>query len=497
MKLGTKLLLMVICIVLIMTGATIYVINVTITESHHGTPDLLTLTRHSETELSRLVQNLQANEVREITLGGERYLTVMQPWTESKPGYLLLKSDDDANSSLPVLQRRLLILGLVVMFIAIIVTRWLTRSLSRLGVETKAEIVGKIVGKLDTIVPATTKDEVASVLRHRLVLPLSGLAAGIKAVEAGDLDTVVPVTAQDEIDDLTHQSFNQTVADIRVELTQSFNQMVASIREKQKMADIVAQKDIEQCRSISEMVAGVAHEINTPLGIVNSAANIIEDSLKPETISALSHGKDEDTLEMLQDVVDASQLIQTHIQRAATLIQQFKQVSVDQLTDTLETMDLVAKLDELIKLYKVGHRQSALDIELHHELADTDRQWRGYPGYLFQIVQNLFSNIARYAYPDNSGGKVKVTVQSTTVEEKAGFVISIQDFGAGMSKEGTSRVFEVFYTTGRSKGGSGLGMAIVRNIVNEALQGNITVSSTLGKGTTFQLRFPQVLSTEP
>lgn len=396
-------------------------------------------------EISQFVQThttqTNMNEVYDIILGNERYLSLWRPWTTQDPqsGYLLLKSYDDAIVPLRELQRTLLILGLLVVFIAVIVTLLLARS---------------------------------------LVLPIYRLVKGTETVEAGNLDTVVPVTTKDEIG----------------HLTLSFNKMVLQVREKEQIEAMLAQKEIERHRSVSEMVTGVAHELNTPLGIVNSSANFIEIAFTEETVSELSEGKDEDTQEMLTDVVDASHMIQSNIERASALVQRFKNVSVDQLTDSIETVDLGEKLDEQIMLYKVGTRDSTLEFELHNELTEKQCQWQGYPGYLFQIMQNLFSNIDRYAYPDKTGGKVIVTVKSTKVKTVPSFLISVQDFGAGISEDNLSRIFDAFYTTGRSQGGSGLGMAIVNNLVTSVLNGTVEVYSKLGEGTTFTLGFPQTLT---
>jgi len=409
------------------------------------------------------------NEVRDIILGSECYLSLWRPWTPQS-GYFLLKSYDDAIAPLRALQRGLLILGFVVMLIAFIVFWLLTRS---------------------------------------LVLPISRLLKGTQAVEAGNLETVVPVTSKDEIGHLT-QSFNQMVSQVRekkkveamlaqkeieqqaILAQQKIERQAIRAQQEIERQAILAQKEIERHRSISGMVTGVAHRLNTPLGIVNSSADLIQMALDAETVSELAEGKDEDTEETLNDIVDACQLIQSNIKKASGLIQRFKNLSVEQITDTLETVDLVDKLDEQLKFYKMGVRDSKLDIALESDLAE--RQWQGYPGYLFQIMQNLLSNIDSYAYPNKTGGKVVVTVKSTKVKGVPSFLISVQDFGAGMSEESVSSVFEAFYTTGRGQGGTGLGMAIVHNIVTSALKGSIEVSSQLGQGTTFTLCFPQTLT---
>ena len=102
------------------------------------------------------------------------------------------------------------------------------------------------------------------------------------------------------------------------------------------------------------------------------------------------------------------------------------------------------------------------------------------------------NNIERYAYPDQMGGKVEIRL--TTQQEQ--FVLVVADFGQGMSEEDAARVFDLFYTTGRHKGGTGLGMSIVHNLVNSAMKGQIELHSALNKGTRVTVRLPQSIEGE-
>jgi signal transduction histidine kinase len=103
---------------------------------------------------------------------------------------------------------------------------------------------------------------------------------------------------------------------------------------------------------------------------------------------------------------------------------------------------------------------------------------------------NLLQNIERYAYPSDQGGEVNITAADNNDDK---FIITVRDYGKGISPENITKVFDPFYTTGRDKGGSGLGLAIVHNIVTTALQGSIEVSSEIDKGTMFSITIPKII----
>ncbi len=233
-------------------------------------------------------------------------------------------------------------------------------------------------------------------------------------------------------------------------------------------------------------MTGVAHEINTPLGIVNSAADIISTIVASPMLEELQKS-DDDIRETFGDLIDASQLIQNNVTKAGQLVQRFKSVSVDQLTDSLEQVDLGEKLDEYVFMYQMADRVSRLQINIECTLDIEERQWLGYPGFLFQVVQNLLANIERYAYSDGEEAKVEIGLRIID----SAFELTVTDFGKGMDEKACTRIFDAFFTTGRSIGGSGLGMAIVHNIVTSALKGRINVESELAKGTTMRVTFPR------
>ncbi len=249
----------------------------------------------------------------------------------------------------------------------------------------------------------------------------------------------------------------------------------------------------ERHRAVAQMVAGVAHELNTPLGIANTAVNLIENRVSTEAFAALV-GQNSASQEIIDDIREAAHLAQSNIARAHHLMQNFKKISVGQLTDVLEVVNVVELIREIVELFSINAKRARLKIDVRETISDGDRAWSGYPGYLTQILLNLLSNIERYAYPNNTGGRIMLSIAADNERATPCFAIAIQDFGQGITPERLSHIFEPFFTTGRGQGGNGLGLAIVHNLATEALKGKIEVVSVPKQGTTFTVTFPQTIT---
>jgi signal transduction histidine kinase len=219
------------------------------------------------------------------------------------------------------------------------------------------------------------------------------------------------------------------------------------------------------------MVAGVAHEINTPLGIVRTAASVLRNRIASGAV---------------EDVVEATDLIERNIERAHHLIEEFKLLSVSQLSDVRESLDMVGVVSEVVELFAISARQSGLRVVVREQVRG-ERTWTGYRGRLSQVLLNLLTNVERYAYPDGVGGDVEVVV----ADADSGFVLTVRDFGRGIAPEHLARVFDPFFTTGRGRGGTGLGLAIVRNLVRDGLGGTVEMTSAVGEGTRVMLQLPR------
>jgi signal transduction histidine kinase len=248
----------------------------------------------------------------------------------------------------------------------------------------------------------------------------------------------------------------------------------------------------ERHRSLSQMVAGVAHEVNTPLGIINTAASIIKRELMPEAISTLA--AEHPLQAVLESVREATDLIQKNITRAHTLVQSFKNMAVGLSTDVKETLHLSEVLVEILDLFKINARKAKLAVEFNTTLTHQESTWVGYRGHLTRVILNLLTNVERYAYPDGVGGKVEIALRAEQQHKEPCFVITVRDSGAGIAPENLPKVFEPFFTTGRGQGGTGLGMAIVYNLVTATLQGTIAIESAPNQGTTVRVTVPQTVS---
>jgi signal transduction histidine kinase len=250
-----------------------------------------------------------------------------------------------------------------------------------------------------------------------------------------------------------------------------------------------AEAEIERHRTLTQMVAGVAHELNTPLGITNTAVDMIGKRINRPEVAALFEGTPQ-TRQLLDNILEATGLAQRNIERAHKLIQDFKKISVYQLVDTPQTEELAALVESTVALFRINARLAKLNIEIEDRLLPK-QEWLGYPGYLTQVLLNLLTNVERYAYDPAVGGQVDIVLTGDDTAYTPTFTVTVRDFGRGIPLEEQDKVFEPFYTTGRAKGGTGLGLAIVHNIVTIALKGSIHLQSQPGQGTAFQITFPQ------
>ncbi len=300
--------------------------------------------------------------------------------------------------------------------------------------------------------------------RRRVVRPLARVACSLNDLSAGKAGAAI--------------GYQQDASEIG-EVARSIEQYRRTLERLRDENEQLVRDESENARhrSVAQMVAGVAHEINTPLGIINTGADLITSRLS---------GLEADE-SVLEDLRDAGALISRNVARAHKLVQEFKKVSVNQITDIKEAVSLPEVVAETAHLFQVTCRQSRMQVVVLDLLPNQSGHWLGYPGSLSQVLLNLLSNAQRYAYPEGVGGKVEIAL---AVEDDL-YRITVRDFGQGIPPENLTRVFDPFFTTGRGKGGSGLGLSIVHNIVTAHLRGSITVDSTPGTGTTVTLRLPR------
>lgn len=250
-----------------------------------------------------------------------------------------------------------------------------------------------------------------------------------------------------------------------------------------------AQKNLieaEKMASLGGLVAGVAHEINTPVGITLTTASHLEEKLKVVR-RLFDEGKlrKQDFADFLSVGENACQLLLSNSTRAANLIQSFKQVAVDQTSDERRRFELDQYIDEVLlslgpKLKRTKYR---VEVDCPEGLeVDT------YPGPLSQVLTNFVMNSVLHGFEGREHGTMRMLV---TPPEAGGMVeLRYEDDGKGMPADHLRRIFDPFFTTKRGQGGSGLGLNIVYNIVTQTLQGSIRAESEEGQGSAFILRFP-------
>lgn len=236
--------------------------------------------------------------------------------------------------------------------------------------------------------------------------------------------------------------------------------------------------------ALGNLVAGVAHEINTPVGTAIMTASTLENASQ-EVAQSLTKGelKRSSFEDYLEIATECSHLILSNLQQAGEQIQSFKQVAVDQSSLQQRRFELKPYLQEIIVNLMPNFKHTPHQITL---LGDDPIELLSYPGAIAQIITNLIMNSLTHAYPDNTPGHINISAKQTDKH----ILISYDDDGCGIDPEDQNRIFEPFYTTAREQGGSGLGLHLVYNLVTQKLKGNIQVNSQLGKGTTFVITLP-------
>jgi signal transduction histidine kinase len=236
----------------------------------------------------------------------------------------------------------------------------------------------------------------------------------------------------------------------------------------------------ERFRSLARLVAGVAHEINTPLGIITTAASILAQDLA----ELVAQGGP--MTEPIRDALEAAELISSNLTRACSLVERFKSLSTSQAVGEIHPVELTSVVDDVIAFYAPKARAAGLTVDVRDRRPDPGKEWIGNAGHLAEVLLNLLSNVERYAYPGHGGGRVEIVLDA----DNESFSLTVRDFGRGIPTDDLDRIWEPFFTTGRTLGGTGLGLAVVNNLVTDGMRGTVDITSEPGHGTAVHLRFP-------
>lgn len=241
----------------------------------------------------------------------------------------------------------------------------------------------------------------------------------------------------------------------------------------------------EKMSSLGSLVAGIAHELNTPIGNSLTVASTLQhhaETFARNIDSGMTRGQ---LQEFVSNTRQGADILMRGLQQAAELVASFKQVAVDQTSEKRRLFSLHDTVGEILRtlgpsLRKTKHRvECAIAAEIHMD---------SFPGALAQTITNLINNALLHAFVDCDQGTIKITAQLHTNHVQ----LCVADDGIGIAEENLQRVFEPFFTTRLGQGGSGLGLNIVYNLVQDILGGSIEVSSNLGQGACFTLNLPLV-----
>lgn len=284
-----------------------------------------------------------------------------------------------------------------------------------------------------------------------------------KKVADGDLSVHLDVRSNDELS----------------QLYVAFNDMIKQLKENQETI-----LQAEKMASLGGMIAGVAHEMNTPLGVSATAVSKLKEDLD---LVGKRYDKGEIKRSHLETYLNCGQeglsLIEKNIQRCSKLINSFKQLSIAPKNESQETIDIIPIIKNVISPTGILNISQTIDIQLE---ADEEVHVNVDPDLLSLVLVNIISNILQHAFPEGDG-KIRVKAEKSDGR----LFLDIEDNGIGISDEDLEQIFEPFYTTRRNQGYVGLGLHIVYVILTQALHGSIKVESSPNNGAHFKIEMQE------
>lgn len=247
----------------------------------------------------------------------------------------------------------------------------------------------------------------------------------------------------------------------------------------------------ERLASLGSMVAGIAHEVNTPLGIGVTAISYFNDKVKK-----IKKKVDENTInsqelsDFLNSSIETTNIIDVNLKRASELITSFKRTSVDNTAEVMRTINLHDYMKEIIISLQPILKSNQLKVNLDCPSLEIVT----YPGVLFQVITILINNSVTHGYDNAQGGVIDITVK----DENNHISLIYCDNGKGISEDLRKKIFEPFYTTRRNQGGVGLGLFLAYNKISQIMHGSIEcITPKSGKGVCFAITFEKIIAEEP
>ncbi len=288
------------------------------------------------------------------------------------------------------------------------------------------------------------------------------------------------ISAREKLD--VEQQLIQANQNLEVLVTKRTKHLEHTIEQMKQLQQQLIES--EKMASLANIVSGVAHEVNTPLGIALTATSHIKDE-----VAKLAKCFDDNAItrekfkKFIQDSTSALTLSEDNLYRAATLVKNFKRTSADQNHFEEEEIDLHEYVTQVLSTLVPLTKKISADVHLD----DCKIIKKTLPGALAQIITNLVANSCTHAFrKDTSHPSIYINMKKQD-EDKV--VLTYRDNGQGMAEDEVKKAFDPFYTTNRSEGGTGLGLSIVHTLATQNLGGSINIKSGLDAGTEFKITF--------
>lgn len=344
---------------------------------------------------------------------------------------------------------------------------------------------------------------------HRITRHFSNMIKNLQDVAAGNYQTIASSDIYAEFDDII-SAFNRMVFDLKtredeinahreemIALNEELEQRVEDRTNKLIRTNLSLEKTLENLKntqqqlveseklaSLGGLVAGIAHEINTPIGVTMTAitylmeeGKLLQQHFQEETLTK------EELKEYFDVFSEGTRIIEKNMQKASELIRSFKMMAVDQSNTDVREFDMGHYIKEV--LFSLEPKIKKAKVEVIYEITEGIMHYAN-PGDVSQVITNLVMNALIHGFHQKIGGKLTLRVNQV----KQLIHIDVTDNGVGIPEEHIHAIFEPFYTTKRGQGGTGLGLNIVHTIVTQKLKGSIRCISEVGVGTTFQVRIP-------
>lgn len=280
--------------------------------------------------------------------------------------------------------------------------------------------------------------------------------------------------------------YEQQLKEINEQLEQKINDRTNVLQDALRNLNHTQAKLIEseKLASLGRLVSGLAHEINTPLGIAVTSSSHCESELKRvQQLYKDEALNEEEFAQFLAGLEDGLGLINSNINRAATLVQNFKLSGSIHTANEEEQFELRSCIDLTLKslqpLLKTNHIDCAL-------LPGPSITLNSYPGAIAQIITNLITNSIHHAFHHTAEKQIRLQLVQTPEQ----ITIHYRDNGCGIADDIRPKIFEPFFTTARRTGGSGLGLSIVYNLVTQKLGGDVVIDADQSQGAGFSIGLP-------